>query len=75
MRRYRENYRSERHERSKEQLQDDLVAAFDKIGSLETRLWVVTSALGACGGVIAWLATQLMNCLGPAHQVASKLVH
>lgn len=71
---YRDKYRSSVRPRSPEQLQDDLVVAFDQIRSLKDRLWVVTGALMGCCGVILWLANQLMSCLGVVH-AASKVVH
>jgi len=77
MRKYRENYRAEVRPRSKEQIQDDLVVAFDEIGALKTKLWVVTSALTGCCGIIVWMANQLVSCWGVVHAAttASKLVH
>lgn len=58
-------------------MREDLVVAFDEIGSLKTRLWVVSGALTGCCGVILWLANQLVSCWGVVHAAtaASKLVH
>ncbi len=63
-------------ERSKQQLQKDLTIAFDQIHELKCRmrsqkLWnrVQGSALVISGGVIAWLASHLYDCISAVHAV------
>jgi hypothetical protein len=64
-RRVRTNSRREQYlaERTPEQIQQDLIAAFDHIELLGVKIWILTGVVIAQTGVIAWLANQLFDRL------------
>lgn len=68
----REHFRSQ--PRSLEQLQLDLLRAFDELRTQKLKTWVMGGALAAEGAVILWLANQWAACIGMVHEVA-KLGH
>ncbi|SRR5229473_81461 len=61
------------HARSLDELRADAVLAFDQIGSLKLKVWILIGAVTAEGAVISWLATALLACInelhGPLHAV------
>lgn len=63
-------------ERTKAQLQKDLVTAFDSIHDLKcklrgfkTRIWALSGALAGLAGLSGWLASHLYDCMTTVHQV------
>jgi hypothetical protein len=46
-------------ERTPEEIQEDLVAAFDHIELLGVKIWILTGVVIAQTAVIAWFANQL----------------
>lgn len=59
--------------RSPEEMRRDLVEAFDRIGQLQTRLWVLGGVVVGEGAVIGWLATSLLSCIELSHKAVALL--
>lgn len=51
--------------RSPAQLLEDLRHAFDEIGALKIKIWILTGAVLAEAGAVKWLASALLSCIHP----------